>query len=96
MLKLYLEEEASQAKGYIVVLRAQITDVPFTRDVKSSFRADVFDSLGLSGNTVSFTVAGLSVIDAKYDIQTTESIENELQNILRRGGSVRSDLVEVI
>ena len=53
LLKLYLEEEASQAKGYIDALRTQITDVMTSGSaVGTSFRADVMESLELRGNMV--------------------------------------------
>ena len=75
------------------MLRSQITDMASTRDVRSSARADIIDALGLRGDMVSCTAVRPPVTDATREIQTTESIEKELQNRLRKG-PLASDLMK--
>jgi len=91
LLKLYLEEEASQAKGYIDTLRTQITDVMTSGGgVGTSFRTDVMDSLELRGNMVRLCTTVESSTDGRF--QETQHIQKELLDRLRTG-TLASDLL---
>jgi hypothetical protein len=53
MLKLCLEEEASQAKGYIDVLQAQIAETSTPSEVAVPSRMEIVGLLGMQGELVS-------------------------------------------
>jgi hypothetical protein len=52
-LKSCLEEEASQATGYIDVLQAQITDMSISSEGPAPFRKEIASLLGMQGEVVS-------------------------------------------
>jgi hypothetical protein len=53
ILKLCLEEEASQAKGYIDVLQARITDTSTPSEGSAPFRKEIAALIGMQGEVVS-------------------------------------------